>query len=306
MILRTTLSLALILLASAFGAIAETRGLPETVAERHKLFYQTELELDASRPANLHQAMADNYAVHIAVQQKPAILDELPAHSVDLLFNAAYDVAFYTHDRRYVGDMEADLARLQALQADEPRHYQDLHKALVRTRDFAAAKSMLASQPAVGGNAVPEIEGTLVEGSGPSALVLSEDGASMSQQPIVLNGALDIVVIGHPSCHFSNDAVAAIEANPRLRGVFTRHARWVMPQDGNMQPRRVADWNAAHPAARASYIYRQADWQAIDYWGTPTFYFFRNGKRVGKLVGWPPNGEGEAALRKELEKFGLL
>lgn len=307
MIVRIASGIAVILLASAFETTAETRGgLPEAIAQRYDLFHQAEVVLEVSRPPNFSQALANHYAEYIAPYQDADILAALPAASVNLLFSAAYDTAFYSDGRRYAGDMEADLARLRVLQADEPRHYEDIYAALIRTRDFPAAKSVLASQPAVGSNVLPGVAGTLVEGSGPSALVLSEDGSSISQQPIVLSGPLDIVVVGHPSCHFSNDAVAAIEANPRLKAVFTRYSRWVMPQDGNMQPRRVADWNAAHSAARMSYIYRQADWPAIDYWGTPTFYFFRDGKRVGKLVGWPPNGEGEMALRKELEKLGLL
>jgi len=66
-----------------------------------------------------------------------------------------------------------------------------------------------------------------------------------------------------------------------------------------------AAWNVAHPLARMDYIYRQGDWTAIDTWSTPTFYFFRNGKPVGKLSGWAPGGEGERALRGELEKLGL-
>jgi hypothetical protein len=136
-------------------------------------------------------------------------------------------------------------------------------------------------------------------------LILSDDGLSVSQQPIRLSRAVDIVVIGHPQCHFSRDAVAAIEADPRLTAIFARHARWLMPQDGRMQPRRVAAWNATHPLARMSYIYRQRDWTVIDTWSTPTFYFFRNGRQVGKLIGWAPGDEGERALRKELDKLGL-
>ncbi len=164
---------------------------------------------------------------------------------------------------------------------------------------------MLASRPVAGGGPSPTIAGELVDGRGPSALVLSEDGLSASQRPIRLSGSVDIVVIGHPLCHFSRDAVAAIDADPHLKAAFASHSRWLMPQDGRMRPRGVAAWNAAHPLARMEYIYRQSDWAAIDTWSTPTFYFFRNGRQVGKLVGWAPDGEGERALRKELEKLGL-
>jgi len=201
--------------------------------------------------------------------------------------------------------MQTDLDRLHALHADEPRHYQDLYKTLVGVRDFVAARAVLASQPMASNEPAPTIVGALVDGQGPSALVLSQDGLSVSQQPIRLSGAVDIVVIGHPLCHFSRDAVAAIEADARLKTVFASHARWLMPQDGRMRPHTVAEWNAAHPLARMNYIYRQGDWKAVDTWSTPTFYFFSNERLVGKLVGWAPGGEGERALRKELEKLGL-
>lgn len=114
-----------------------------------------------------------------------------------------------------------------------------------------------------------------------------------------------ITSIGHPQCHFSRDAAAAIEADSRLSAIFASHAHWLMPQDGRMRPRSVASWNATHPVARMNYIYRQSDWATIDTWSTPTFYFFRDGRQVGKLVGWGPGDEGERALRKELEKLGL-
>jgi hypothetical protein len=287
--------------------VAVAQGLPRAAAidERYDQFHNTEAVLEASPPAARPAAIVELYSTNIADQQKSAILQTLPAGSVDLLFRAASDTAFYTFDRRYVRDMQSDLDRLRALHAEGLRHYQDLYVALVSVRDFAGAHALLASWPVASSDPAPAIAGALVDGLGPSALILSEGGLSASQQPIRLSSAVDIVVIGHPQCHFSRDAVAAIEADSRLKSIFTSHAHWLMPQDGRMRPRLVAAWNATHPFARMNYIYRQRDWAAIDTWSTPTFYFFRDGKQVGKLIGWAPGGEGERALRKELEKLGL-
>ena len=288
-------------------SIAVPQGMPAAaIDELYARFQKTESSVEASPPAARAKALAEFYSTNIADEQKPAALQQLPANSVDLLFRATYDTAFYTYDQRYVQDMQADLDRLRALHADELRHYQDLYTTLVSVRDFDAARAVLASQPKASSDPAPDIVESLVDSGRPSALVLSESGSSATQQPIQLSGAIDIVVIGHPLCHFSHNAVAAIEADPRLNAVFARHAQWLMPQDGRMQPRVVAPWNVAHPLARMDYIYRQRDWPAIDTWSTPTFYFFKNGMLVGKLAGWAPNGDGERALRGELKKLGLL
>ena len=77
-----------------------------------------------------------------------------------------YDTAFYTLDRRYVQDMQADLDRLRALHADQLRHYQDLYVTLVSVRDFVAARAVLASQPMASSEPAPTIVGALVDGEG--------------------------------------------------------------------------------------------------------------------------------------------
>jgi hypothetical protein len=299
--------IALTLLMIFHTGVATAQDVPRAaaIARLYDRFQKAEAALDGLPPAARPAVMAEFYSANIASQQKPSVLQELPADSVDLLFRGTYDTTFYTLDRRYVKDMQADLDRLRALHADELHHYQDLYVTLVGVRDFVTARAVLASQPMASSESAPTIVGALFGGRGPSALVLSEDGLSASQQPILLSGALEIVVIGHPLCHFSRNAVAAIEADARLRAVFASHARWLMPQDGRMRPRTVAAWNVAHPLARMDYIYRQSDLAAIDTWATPTFYFFRNGRRVGKLSGWAPGGEGERALQEELEKLGF-
>lgn len=250
--------IALALLVIFQACVAAAQGLPEgaSIDQRYDRFRKAEAALDASPPAARPAVIAELYSTNIAALQEPAVLQVLPADAVDLLFRAASDAAFYTFDRRYVRDMQADLDRLRALHADELRHSQDLYVALVSQRDFVAAHALLASWPMVSSDPAPTIIGALADGPGPSALILSDDGLSANQQPIRLSGAIDIVVIGHPQCHFSRDTVAAIEADPRLMAVFAHHARWLMPQDGRMQPRRVAAWNATHPLARMNYIYR--------------------------------------------------
>lgn len=291
--------IALALLVILQVRVVAAQGLPGvvTIDQRYDRFHTAEAALDASPPAARPAVIAQLYSTHIAALQDRAVLRELPADAVDLLFRAASDAAFYTFDRRYVRDMQADLDRLHTLHADELRHFQDLYAALVSVRDFVGAHALLATWPKASSDPAPTIVGALADGSGPSALTLSDDGLSASQQPIRLSGAIDIVVIGHPLCHFSRDAVAAIEADPHLKAIFANRARWLMPQDGRMRPRLVAGWNATHPLARMNYVYRQSDWTAIDTWSTPTFYFFRPSTSSGTEGWWTSSLGGPLAAR---------
>lgn len=43
----------------------------------------------------------------------------------------------------------------------------------------------------------------------------------------------------------------------------------------------------------------------LDRWETPTFYFFRQGKVVAKVVGWPGRGR-KPEVRSALKLVGLL
>ena len=50
-------------------------------------------------------------------------------------------------------------------------------------------------------------------------------------------------------------------------------------------------------------VYFETDWPEINYWGSPSFYFFENSKLVKKVVGWP---RGQANQRKVDFKNGFI
>ena len=53
------------------------------------------------------------------------------------------------------------------------------------------------------------------------------------------------------------------------------------------------------------YTYKESDWPEIDYWGTPTLYFYHDGELKQQLVGWPREGR-EKQLKEALRNVGLL
>ncbi len=96
----------------------------------------------------------------------------------------------------------------------------------------------------------------------------------------------------------------AIESDAQLAGIMARHAQWVIPQQIIHDLRSVAEWNRQHPTMPKTLIGRQRDWHFLTSTATPTFHFFRDGKLVATLSGWPGAAQKDA-LRAELDRVGL-
>jgi hypothetical protein len=52
------------------------------------------------------------------------------------------------------------------------------------------------------------------------------------------------------------------------------------------------------------YTYRANEWPEIEYWGTPAFYFYKNGELRYKVIGW--NKRREKYIEQGLKEVGLL
>jgi hypothetical protein len=53
------------------------------------------------------------------------------------------------------------------------------------------------------------------------------------------------------------------------------------------------------------FAYKREEWPMIERWETPVFYFFRDGRVVGKVIGWPVAGR-KNEIRRSLRRAGLL
>ena len=289
----------------AFGmASSHAETFSSTVSDKYQQFYDAESVVadkpDFSRSMGVRAAY-DKIISHL---QNETFLRALKADGVDLLFRAAYDAAFYTFDKKYVADMELDLRLLKSKGGASERHYGDLYEMMIRARLFDLAESF-AEKNSFPHEKLPSLDSSAYEGSGPSELHIDATGEKWKRSSITLSPGREIIVIGHPLCHFSQEATAYIESNQKLFKIFMAHSKWIMPQDGTPKSIVVSKWNASHPELPMSYIYRQDEFGQIDAWSTPNFYFFVDGRLVGHISGWPPSGGPEALIR-ELRKVGLL
>jgi hypothetical protein len=99
-----------------------------------------------------------------------------------------------------------------------------------------------------------------------------------------------VLVVADPLCHFTQDAVAAIQADPQLKRYFSGHSKWLAPTGTGLDLAAVRTWNEGLPDYSLSLVDDVHTWPDITTWGTPTFYFFEQGKVAHVVHGWPAEG----------------
>ncbi|WP_143525877.1 hypothetical protein [Rhodanobacter sp. C05] len=283
---------------------ARSDTLDISIAAKYQAFYKVENSPLNGRENDRPKLTSAAYERIMSPLQKNEYLNAYTPEELDLLFRAAYGAVFYTLDSKYVADMRIDLAELHKRGVALDRHYEYLYRSLIMVRNFDAANSV-ADEYHFSREDLPHFDLAGYYGDGPSELTLSPDGKEMMRRKIVLPPGPQIIVIGHPLCHFSQNASKFIEDDIQLRDAFLKHSKWLMPQDGLLNPDVVGKWNTEHPVSTMTYIFRQSEWPIIDAWSTPNFYFFYDGQLVGRLTGWPPSG-GVGELTVELRKIGLI
>jgi hypothetical protein len=222
---------------------------------------------------------------------------------IAVLLDGAYHGAFYGHDVASVGLAATllDVMEKRGIATDE--HYLTMHETFMGARMFDEARALAARHPVPGIEAVPELRSAELVSQAPTELVVDPGARVLLRRSVDLQPA-QVLVVSHPLCHFSQDAMRDIEADPVLREAFIK-AKWLGPQHNNLKFDAFQRWNHDHPGMQHTIAYRKDEWQMIDWWGTPTFYFIKDGAVIAKAIGWPKEGR-RAELLADLRHVGLL
>ena len=296
MILKTVgRLLAFVLALSGAAASASSRDLQADydalVAVQTRAFERSETERGATIAASYRERFG---------ALTGADLDALPDASLDLLFRAAEIPVGYTLDPYFAEQMNAAYERLAARSRVEPRHRRSMFEAWVMVRRFDAARRIAGATPDAGH--LPLLRETAVPPAAPALWAPDEGADALTRRTIDLTQPR-IVVVSHPLCGFSQNAARQIAADPELGPRFAERSLWLLPQTATLDVDQVRTWQSAHAPYRMAYVDLQRNWPGMDEWGTPTFYFFKDGRIVHKVVGWPPEGR-KADLLEGLARIG--
>jgi hypothetical protein len=185
------------------------------------------------------------------------------------------------------------------------KHYLQMYEAFIGARMFTEARALTKQHQMPVFEVLPELHeaADLVPGH-PTEWVVDPNARVLLRRNVDLQPA-QVVVVSHPQCHFSQNAVRDIQADPVLRETFLEHAKWLAPQSNRLDFDVIQRWNREHPSQEITIAFRRDEWPMIDSWATPTFYFLKNGVVSAKVEGWPKEGS-RSELLAALRQVGLL
>ena len=163
-----------------------------------------------------------------------------------------------------------------------------LFRAFISTRQFTKASDFKKKHPSNNLPPSPKLTGSSSTNS-PNVYQLQQENQEWVLQEHSLKYSEDtqIIVIAHPLCHFTQEAVKSIDQSPELSNIFKNHSLWLVPAYDALDLTQVHDWNQQHPNQYLKYMAIRHDFLFADSFATPTFYFIKGGKLQAKLTGWP-------------------
>jgi hypothetical protein len=233
-------------------------------------------------------------------------VDRVSADELAAWYRAARIVAFYSNDPARARTMARLLDALQQRGCATDRDYARLYETYVGARMFDDARALAIRHPLPTSEALPAIrEAEAIPLGLPSEWAIDPADRALIHRRVRLDENAQLVVVSHPTCHFSQQAVADIEQEPDLRAAVVAHGTWLAPQSNHLDIDVIGDWNRRHPGLEIALVVRSDDWPMLDSWDTPTFYVLEHGKVVAKVEGWPKEGRRNE-LRAAMRRVGLL
>ena len=287
---------------AVLAALVGYPSLPLSPQDRYSEF---DAVIRSTREVSQHtraRQIADTYDQQFSQNSRLTPLNSLPSSDVVALFRAASDAAAITKRPSDAKDMAIYLAELEARGLANMTKIHDTYGALLETRSFRAASEFYRLRSPAGWGEMVSLSPTSHRSTtGYDLLVIPEHGAELGFSSLDLHKVSQVVVIAHPGCGYTRRAATDIEQDQTMRALFSKHSTWLSAGSRFIGLSDFRTWNREHPDLRMSIAYAPLQWADVDFWDSPTFLFYKEGRLVQRVVGWPTGGrlgELEAAARK--------
>lgn len=290
------------LLVLAFGplqAFGETNSFAQEQFEKFYSFVSNTNKLDTLKQDARSRLIQEKYNESFGSLFSHSDLNSLSKGDLHMLFEAASLASFENPDGFSYRDA---LSALHALGSDaSDREVRAAQGMLFQSRKSQELNAFSAKYADRGLAAAPQFRSRAIAGRHD---VLVPSGGRLEIENVDVERGSRVVVVAHPLCHFTRDAMKAIDADPFVKKAMHSHAVWIAPPDRNMDFTAFSEWHDTHPDAPIFIAYGYSSWPEMGEWGTPTFYFFKDGQLAGTIVGWPKGGRMND-LKAGLTKIGL-
>lgn len=175
--------------------------------------------------------------------------------------------------------------------------------ALIAAREFGQARAFIATRGHLAANAVPQVVDTLGPTFvGRSVFDYDRAGHALTRKELPVVSGTELVMVVDAHCQPSRAALEALRSDATLRARL-QQARLtiIVPPAAPIPFGFAADWNAANPALPMHIPFNHREWAGVNVRSVPMFYLLKNGRVVGEVTGWPPQGNADA-LRAMLDE----
>lgn len=223
------------------------------------------------------------YARLFPVSHRNRILKSADKDSVLELFRAADIAEFYTSSPEYADHMRTAFDSLAEI--GFPQNPLRIYEAYISSEQFFKLHDFLKLHPSLNVAPPPMVIGSTVNGRR-KIWELNLVSNEMSQQEFSFKKGLTLVVMLQPQCHFSERAAVSLEADTNFIQLTQGRILWLTRIDRNFSIASVKAWNSRHPLFPLTVGSNISDWNEIESWASPGFYFFYDGVLVKSFRGW--------------------
>lgn len=237
------------------------------------------------------EVIADAYKQIFHQNKPPSNFDNYNAEELEVFFLGASKAAFYSNSAQITAEMHRIFQKLNSISKPKKSHFITMYSAFLAARMLPDARRFLTQYPQSSTIPLPKFQiAKNITAAKASEWSVSNDGKTVFQQPLEIGRRPLVVIVSYPDCHFSQNAAKAILADTKLLRLLRNHMKWIGPQSRSFNVDTIRQWNLDYTEFPMTIIYKQNDMPMIDYWGTPSFYFFKDGTLKTKVIGWPKEG----------------
>ena len=246
------------------------------------------------------------YRTSLKPEIAPARLKRLNDKDLGALFDITDKVAFYSESGDVAKDMEGPFLEISNRRLAMKQRVTDFHYVCLLTRRFDAASTLVKKYPEAHLLHPPLIRKSVHFAKTERVFSIADGVRSVSIEKLSWKKGPRIIMLSSPTCNPSNQAISDIESDPSLKLLFEAHALLIHSSHDIAELPEIVAWKQKHPSLRNYIAYSSADWPQFKKWGTPTFYFIKDGKILSSFGGWKdPVSESKAALVRGMELIGL-
>lgn len=233
-------------------------------------------------------------------------LSSVQLHKLSLMINR---VNFYTPNPFLIEKLVEILALKQSKGENVELQLSKVYDSYIKLRLFSKAKAFAKQYPDVDFSTLPQEIELLDKAATKSTyeLQVSNIKNKLIQVEFEPNPHHQIVIISSPMCNPSNRFIDWLHQpqNAQIQKLIVSNTLFMTPPAPSLYSNSLDQLNLQYPEVNMQLGHSKSDWPEIQYWATPTMYFYKEGQLVHQLIGWPPEGR-EQELTAALTEIGLL